>query len=226
MRAPTTRIPLISRENANGTKARIIEAAGRLFADKGYADATSKEICEAAGTNITGVNYHFGSRDGLYAAVLSEVHNFLLDIDFLRELVESDLSPRQKLETFIDTITRFDAPSWRLRLWAKEVVSPSELWLKIVREQSFKADLMLKMLSQYTGIPIGEQELNFCLLSLMSPIVVLIVTSNHKKDTNLPRLCCGPDALAAHFKAFYFAGLEKTIKEYAERKNVPMMFTA
>ncbi len=158
--------------------------------------------------------------------MLNDVHNFLLNIDFLRDLVESDLSPRAKLETFIDTITKFDNPSWRLRLWAKEVVSPSELWLKLIREQSFKADLMLKMLSDYTGIPLGEQELNFCLLYLMSPIMVLLVTGNHKKDTNLPRLHCCPETLSGHIKAFYFAGVEKIIKEYVERKNVTMKVTA
>lgn len=215
-----------NREDGDATKARIIEAAGRLIAEHGYAETTSKDICEMAQTNIAAVNYHFGSRDGLYAAVLTTVHNYILNLDFLMELVESDLSPRAKLETFIETITRFDKSCWQLRLWAKEVVAPSELWLKLIHEQSFKADLMLKMLSQYTGIPVGEQELNFCLLSLMSPIMVLLVTGNHKKDTNLPRLQCGPEALAAHLKAFYFAGAEKIIKEYTERKNIPMMFTA
>jgi len=51
------------------TKERIIEVAERLFAEKGL-DATSmRNITDAAGVNLASINYHFGSKDGLIAAI-------------------------------------------------------------------------------------------------------------------------------------------------------------
>jgi AcrR family transcriptional regulator len=51
------------------TKDRLIEAAGLIFAEKGYRQATIAEISEAAEANIAAVNYHFGDKANLYAEV-------------------------------------------------------------------------------------------------------------------------------------------------------------
>jgi AcrR family transcriptional regulator len=55
--------------NELSTKDRIIHAAEHLFAEKGLDGASMRDITEAAGTNLASVNYHFGSKDGLIAAV-------------------------------------------------------------------------------------------------------------------------------------------------------------
>lgn len=73
-----------SREDGRETKARIIEAAGPLFAQHGYDGTTSKKICQKAGVNMAAVNYHFGSRYGLYVAVLEEVQDYLVNVDVLK----------------------------------------------------------------------------------------------------------------------------------------------
>ena len=54
------------REDGRLTKEKLIECAGKLAAQKGFALVTSKEICQMAGTNLAAINYHFGSREGLY----------------------------------------------------------------------------------------------------------------------------------------------------------------
>ena len=51
------------------TKDRLIKAASRIFAEKGYHGATVAEICEAAEANIAAVNYHFGDKQTLYDEV-------------------------------------------------------------------------------------------------------------------------------------------------------------
>jgi len=51
---------------AAGTKERLLESACRVFADKGYRDATIAEICHEAGANNAAVNYHFGDKASLY----------------------------------------------------------------------------------------------------------------------------------------------------------------
>jgi AcrR family transcriptional regulator len=49
------------------TRASILDAAERLYADRGFADVTLRDIVAAAGVNLAAVNYHFGSKDELIA---------------------------------------------------------------------------------------------------------------------------------------------------------------
>jgi AcrR family transcriptional regulator len=50
----------------------IIAAAEKLLAQEGPQKATVRAITQAAGVNVGAVNYHFGSRDGLMAAICAK----------------------------------------------------------------------------------------------------------------------------------------------------------
>jgi AcrR family transcriptional regulator len=54
---------------AISTKDRILDAAERLFAEKGFAQTSLRDITAEAGVNLAAVNYHFQSKDHLIAAV-------------------------------------------------------------------------------------------------------------------------------------------------------------
>ena len=49
------------------TRALILDAAERLYAERGFADVTLRDIVALAGVNLAAVNYHFGSKDELIA---------------------------------------------------------------------------------------------------------------------------------------------------------------
>jgi AcrR family transcriptional regulator len=49
------------------TRTAILAAAERLYADRGFADVTLRDIVAAADVNLAAVNYHFGSKDELIA---------------------------------------------------------------------------------------------------------------------------------------------------------------
>ena len=49
------------------TRTAILNAAERLYADRGFADVTLRDIVAAADVNLAAVNYHFGSKDELIA---------------------------------------------------------------------------------------------------------------------------------------------------------------
>ena len=51
------------------TKARLLEAAGEEFAEKGFELARVRAICERAGANLAAINYHFGDKEQLYVEV-------------------------------------------------------------------------------------------------------------------------------------------------------------
>jgi AcrR family transcriptional regulator len=54
---------------AVSTKDRILDAAERLFAEKGFAQTSLRDITAEAGVNLAAVNYHFQSKEHLIATV-------------------------------------------------------------------------------------------------------------------------------------------------------------
>ena len=70
------------------TRQRLLEAAGEVFAERGFRAATVRVICQRAKANIAAVNYYFGDKERLYTAVLQyafgcalERYPVLLDLD-------------------------------------------------------------------------------------------------------------------------------------------------
>ena len=59
-------------EIADDTQAKLLEAAGQVFAEVGFQAATVREICARAGANVAAVNYHFGDKMGLYIEALRQ----------------------------------------------------------------------------------------------------------------------------------------------------------
>ncbi len=55
---------------ASDTKRRILDAAESLMGDKGFTSTSMRDITAAAKVNLASVNYHFGSKEALLAAVL------------------------------------------------------------------------------------------------------------------------------------------------------------
>jgi AcrR family transcriptional regulator len=64
----------LPRENnvREDTVDRIVAAATRLFATKGYDGTSTKEVCQAAGANIAAIHYHFGSKENLYRHIIEQ----------------------------------------------------------------------------------------------------------------------------------------------------------
>jgi len=52
------------------TRQRILEAAARVFAEKGYARATTRALAAAANVNEVTLFRHFGSKEGLFSAIV------------------------------------------------------------------------------------------------------------------------------------------------------------
>ncbi len=55
------------------TRDRLLDAAERHFADRGFAGASLRDITADAGANLAAVSYHFGSKEELFVAVVARV---------------------------------------------------------------------------------------------------------------------------------------------------------
>jgi AcrR family transcriptional regulator len=53
------------------TKSRILDAAEHLFMEHGFEATSLRSLTAAAGVNLAAVNYHFGSKEELFQAVLT-----------------------------------------------------------------------------------------------------------------------------------------------------------
>ncbi len=55
------------------TRRRMIETAIEMFALRGYEGASTRLLAESAGVNLPAIQYYFGSKEGLYRAVVDHV---------------------------------------------------------------------------------------------------------------------------------------------------------
>src|SRR5664279_1714199 len=87
---------------AAATRSRLIDAATVEFAQRGFGGARIREIVARAGTNLAAVNYHFGGKEALYAAVLE--HHAQRTIAAYPTHLAAGLAampPERRLELFI-----------------------------------------------------------------------------------------------------------------------------
>ncbi len=59
-----------SKDHSETSQAALLRSARKLFAEKGFAATSIREICEDAGVNLSLVSYHFDGKDGIYEAII------------------------------------------------------------------------------------------------------------------------------------------------------------
>jgi len=88
------------------TRDRLLEVAERLFAEKGFDGAPVREITTAAGCNIASVNYHFGSKENLYAQVFQRRLSALREMRVSRlERALEEGGEKASVELVLETFT-------------------------------------------------------------------------------------------------------------------------
>ncbi len=55
------------------TRERLLRSAIQVFAERGYAGGTIRDICRRAQANLASVHYYFGDKQGLYVAIFDQV---------------------------------------------------------------------------------------------------------------------------------------------------------
>jgi AcrR family transcriptional regulator len=115
---------------------QLIAHAARIFSSKGYAAASTREICEAAGVNLASIHYYFGDQEGLYRAVLllpiKEMTTAFGGFDDPALSFEDAL--RMLFAPFMSHEERADLLDTHLkRLHLREMTEPSPVFREIVK---------------------------------------------------------------------------------------------
>lgn len=202
-----------ARQDGLETRRALLEAAGEAFAQHGYAKATSKEICERAKANIAAVNYHFGSKDGLYAAVLQEAHARIVSIESMAATASSKVDAKLKLRMFLSRIVRQVAnggrTGWELRVLSREILSPSPMMSGLIEKQiAPKAGFLRGILAEVMKLPHDHPAVSRSLINIMGPILMLLVTDRTIQRKVAPQLNLDADAMTEHLVAYALGGLE------------------
>lgn len=83
------------------TEEKIIEAARKVFTQKGYAATRTRDIAEEAGINLALLNYYFRSKEKLFQLIMAEKMQQLFSV--VLPIVNNDeLTLEQKLETLAE----------------------------------------------------------------------------------------------------------------------------
>ena len=136
-------------QESSAVRARLLDAAVRLFAEQGVAGTTVAQIAAPAGVTSAMVHYYFKTKDQLLDAVVAEklVGEF---IAFVADAIERDASdPLAQAERLVWRIVEAsDSMPWLPPLWVREVISEGgALREKLIRRvdlgkpERFKAGL-------------------------------------------------------------------------------------
>lgn len=94
------------------TRDRILDAAERLFAARGYDAVSIRSVLAAAHLNVSLVHYHFGGRDGLLEALLRRRLGPITG-ERLRRLAAVDARGRSaSLEDVLRAYFEYPPPEW------------------------------------------------------------------------------------------------------------------
>jgi AcrR family transcriptional regulator len=106
-----------------------LEAAGSVFADQGFHNATVREICRKAGVNVAAVNYHFRDKEHLYETVLQYAHRYALESHPPDGTLGPDATPEERLNEFVRAflrrLTDEGRPAWHGLLMIREITTPT-----------------------------------------------------------------------------------------------------
>ncbi len=206
------------------TRQQLLEAAGQVFAEKGFDRSTGKEICHRAGANTAAVNYYFGGIEGLYAAALWEAHSRVGTVEVIRQTVSGKADAKAKLqsllELFVRTVTGPLSSSWALRLIAREVVAPTAA-LEELREKQIlpKVRIMRGIVGELMKLPEDHPAVVRGALCVLAPCIVLLLADRATLRRVFPGFGFGPEdapAVARHVLQYALAGLSAVATQAAK----------
>jgi AcrR family transcriptional regulator len=214
----------ITKQLSGETEQRILEAAGEVFAEQGFRNATIREICKRAHANVAAINYHFHDKEGLYHAVLKYAH--LCAAEAYPSGLFVGKGAEERLGAFIRGRLRimFDEgrPSWRGKIMARELIEPTQALDHLVQEELRPRFRELQaVVRELLGDRADDEQVRFCCLSVIGQCVFL---HNARQVIGRvdPRMKFTPaeiEKLALHITRFSLGALKQLRKELDNSKS-------
>jgi AcrR family transcriptional regulator len=139
------------------TRERIMKAAERLFAERGYDGTSIRAIVAKARVNQAAINYHFDGKDGLYREVLRAAFRTMTEDQLAHSEELKAMSREEALHEFIRRQLRplmaRDEFSRHMRIFNWETVRPTAVFRSLVSEEAapfmgFASDIVRRFLPE------------------------------------------------------------------------------
>jgi AcrR family transcriptional regulator len=123
--------------STDDTRTRVLDAAGPVFAEKGFEKATVREICRRANVNLASVNYYFGDKERLYIETVKQAHRLRSEqapIPQWGPEVTAEERLRDYIAILLHRMLRVKTAPWHSRLMMREVLSPTSACRELAEE--------------------------------------------------------------------------------------------
>ena len=185
-------------ERGERARTRLLARASRVFAEKGYARASTREICLAAGLNIAAIHYHFGGKEGLYKAVLLAPIQAMAGqlAGFDDPLLTLDEALTRLLVAFVGA-DGADAPGADdgVRLFLREMIEPTPVFAAAVAQHIAPVhNAIARLLAHHIGLSNPDDDVHRLVFGLIA-MAHDYCMSRHFMNAVAPHLLAGPDAL-------------------------------
>lgn len=230
--APSTRPavspsgPPVARSEPPEARGRLLHAALALFAAQGFAKTSTREIAQAAGTNIAAIAYYFGDKAGLYAATFDEPLGGT-SADLVALLDAGDGGTSQTLRRFFDAyvapLRLGDVARQCMRLHLRELIEPSgHRTGEALEELRGPHEAMVRMLGRHLGLvdegAAADDELHRLALAIVGMAIQLFVMQDIV-DALRPGLLGSPAAIDAWASRLHDQAMALIDAEAARRRT-------
>ena len=197
------------------TRGKLLEVAGRVFAERGYEAATVREICRLAHANVAAVNYHFGDKQGLYSEVLSQVAR-IMQLERMTAALGQSAPPeeifRHVIKLRVQSLRGERLPDWHFRIMAHEFAHPTPQMSRMIDKVSRPLyERFLDLIGQIIQMPATDEKTRLCTQSVWGQIF-LYALGCPVLSKLWPEMKMTPDQLdriADHIADFSLAYLKK-----------------
>jgi len=200
------------------TRKRILDAAEWVFAENGYAGSSVRSITSMAGTDLGAVRYHFGSKEGLFGAVLRRRLEPLCDerLRLLAVVTQDRGSAPLEVERIIEA---FLLPGIRLvthegygRSWMKLMGHVRTGGKHLDSVQAIYTDLLTAFLAAFkAALPeLPEEEVSYRMYFMFGTQVNAMINDGTLQalGANLPNVIDDPRGLLDRLVRFVAAGMK------------------
>lgn len=214
------------------TRERLLSAALEVFAERGYAGGTIREICGRAKANLAAVHYYYGDKRGLYVAIFDRLSDLFHE---RRTRYQPNPTPPQErlrvyiraaLEEILNTNEGQEYPSHLSAIYLAEMAHPTEVLDQIVAHNFKPHDEELRtIIAQLLGLEASASLVVNTAASISGQILnyffarPLLSRLNPEYPPSEERL----DELAHHIWQFSLGGIEalrsRVSQEAGERRS-------
>lgn len=192
---PPTAPPAPTAPDTADSRARLLSAALRLFAENGFAKTSIRQIAEVAGANAALISYYFGDKQGLYNAAYAEPLGGPLQADAGPHGQSLDIFLEQFITGFMRPLNMGDQVELCMRLHFREMLDPTGLW-----QQELEGEIkplhakLIRLLCQAVGAPQPDDDVHRLALAI-SALPLQYYANRELIQQMAPQLAEGPEGL-------------------------------